>query len=91
MVWGAPPLSINFLNGESHPQQTIRRWKGNLTVSRFILLVFSYHLITEEHYFVAMSQLICHRPIVESPRTKGCDVFVVTFQQKLHQMTRERQ
>ena len=23
-----------------------------------------------------------HRPIVRNPRTKGCDVFLVTFQQK---------
>ena len=86
MVWGASPLPPPPLIFEWRisPQQTIHRWKGNLTVSRFILLVFSYHLITEEHYFVAMSQLICHRPIVESPRTKGCDVFVLTFQQKLH-------
>ena len=85
MVWGSPHLSINFLNGESHSNKLYIVGKG-ITVSRFILLVFSYHLITEEHYFVAMSQLICHRPIVESPRSKGCDVFVVTFQQKLHYM-----
>ena len=28
VVWGAPPLSINFLNGESHPYKLYIVGKG---------------------------------------------------------------
>ena len=38
--------------------------------------------LRENTIFVPTSQLQRHRSIVKSPRTKGCDVSLVTFQQK---------